>query len=331
MKKLKIAVIGTGGRAGAHLNTIPKLGSIYQLVGVCDIDEDRATRVAQQMSVSGYTDIETLIEMESPDVILITVGPDGHHVITEIAASHGVHVITETPISTTLPCADRMINAAAQHSVKLEVAENVWRWPHERLKRKIVDAGLIGEITHAHLWYTSGSYHGINAIRTLVQSEAVRVVGHAKEIGDSSWEVGVVEFENGVSLIYEMPTRRRGNYWEIDGTTGSIVGNELLLYRDTGTETYPIETVTTEVDGVSVVDHARVDTNPPVIWENPLKAFGLADADDVARGAELHSIYRAIVEGLNLNTVQSTDAQTKRFSSQSASLPGTVENRSICR
>ena len=296
MKRLKIAIIGTGGRAGAHLNTIPKLRSIYQLVGVCDIDKDRATRVAQQMSVSAYTDIETLIEGESPDLILITVGPDGHHVITEVAASHGVHVITETPISTTLPCADRMIDAAARYGVKLEVAENVWRWPHERLKRKIVDAGLIGEITHAHLWYTSGSYHGMNAIRTLVGSEAVRVVGHAKEIGGSSWEVGIVEFENGVSLVYEFPTRRRGNYWEIDGTEGAIVGNELLLYRETGAETYPIETVTTEVDGVSVVDHARVDTNPPVIWENPLKAFGLADADDVARGAELHSIYRAIVD-----------------------------------
>ena len=180
----------------------------------------RATETAQRMSVSGYTDIETLIEMELPDVILITVGPDGHHVITEIAASHGVHVITETPISITLPCTDRMIDAAAQHGTKLEVAENVWRWPHERLKRKIVDAGLIGEITHAHLWYTSGSYHGMNAIRTLVQSDAVRVIGHAKKVGDSSWEVGIVEFENGVSLVYEFPTRRRSNYWEIDGTEG---------------------------------------------------------------------------------------------------------------
>ena len=298
MKRLKIAVIGTGGRAGAHLNTLPKLDPIYQLVGVCDIDQNRATEVAQRMSVSGYTDIESLIEAESPDVILITVPPDGHHVITEVAASHGVHIITETPISTTLPCADRMIDAAAQYGVKLEVAENVWRWPHERLKRKIIDTGLIGEITHAHLWYTSGSYHGINAIRTLVQSEAIRVSGHAKEIGNSPWEVGIVEFANGVSLVYELPTRRRGNYWEIDGTKGAIIGNELLLYRDNGTETYPIQTGTTEVEGVQSVDHARVDTDPPVIWENPLKTLGLTDTDDVARGAELHSIYRAIVEGI---------------------------------
>ena len=86
MRKLKIAVVGTGGRAGAHLNTIPKLKSIYQLVGVCDIDKARAAETAQRLLVSGYTDIDTLIEEESPDVILITVPPDGHHVITEIAA-----------------------------------------------------------------------------------------------------------------------------------------------------------------------------------------------------------------------------------------------------
>jgi len=74
------------------------------------------------MNVSTYTDVETLIESASPYVILIAIPPDGHHVIAEIAASHGVHVTTETPISTTLPCADRMINATRQYSVKLEVA-----------------------------------------------------------------------------------------------------------------------------------------------------------------------------------------------------------------
>ena len=325
MKRLKIAVVGTGGRARAHLSTIPKLEPIYQLVGVCDIDSERATETAQRLSVSGYTDIETLIEVESPDVILITVGPDGHHIITEIAASHGVHVITETPISTTLPCADRMIDAAARYGVKLEVAENVWRWPHERLKRKIVDAGLIGEITHAHLWYTSGSYHGMNAIRTLVGSEAVHAIGHAKKIGDSSWEVGIVEFENGVSLIYELPTRRRGNYWEIDGTKGAIIGNELLRYRNTGTETYPIQTVTTEVDGVEIVDHARVDTDPPVIWENPAKSVLDWVMQTMLR--EVRSCTASIEQSLkelNPNMVRSTDARIKKFLSRSVSLRGRV-------
>ncbi len=54
----------------------------------------------------------------------------------------------------------------------------------------------------------------------------------------------------------------------------------------------------TGANGVTVVDHACVDTDPPLIWENPLKAFGLQNADDVARGAELYSIYRAVVEDI---------------------------------
>jgi UDP-N-acetyl-2-amino-2-deoxyglucuronate dehydrogenase len=298
MKKLRIAVVGTGSRAEAHLSTIPRLSRIYSLVGVCDINEACASEMAQRMGVSGYTDVETLIAAQSPDVILSTVPPDGHHVITEIAAMHGVHVITETPIAPTLACADRMIDAARRHKIKLEVAENVWRWPRERLKRKIVDAGLIGEITHAHLWYSSGSYHGMNAIRTLVQSEARRVVGHAKEIGGDAWEVGVVEFENGVSLVYELPTRPRRNHWEIDGTKGALVGEELLIYEGNDTKRYPIQTITTEVNGVKIIDHARVDTDPPIIWDHPLKEFGLRDMDDVARGAELYSIYRAVAENI---------------------------------
>lgn len=138
----------------------------------------------------------------------------------------------------------------------------------------------------------------MGAIRTLVQSEAKRVIGHAKEIGGGAWEVGVVEFENDISLVYELPTRRRGNYWEIDGTKGAIVGDELHLYEEVDTKVYPIQIITTEERGVTSVDHACVDTHPPITWENPLKASGLRDSDDIARGTELHSIYRAVVEGI---------------------------------
>ena len=93
----------------------------------------------------------------------------------------------------------------------------------------------------------------MNAIRTLVQSEAVRVIGHAKGGSGEAWEVGVVGFDNGVSLVYELPTQQRGNSWEIDGTKEAIVGNELQLYEGSETEVYPIKIVTTEVNGVSIL------------------------------------------------------------------------------
>jgi predicted dehydrogenase len=298
MEILKMAVVGTGGRARAHLATIPKLTDIYKLVAVCDLNEELAKEVARQHNVPAYTDVEEMLKAEKPNVVLVAVRPDGHHTITRIAAMYGAHILTETPFATTLAYADIMINSAREFGVKLEESENVWRWPHERVKRAIVDAGLIGEVRYAHLWYASGSYHGMNAIRTLIQSEAKCAVGYVPKGPGAPREIGIVEFENGASALYELPTRRRGNYWEIDGTKGAIVGNDLQLYNGRETKNYPIQTITGEVDGKRTIVEARVDTDPPVVWENPLKKYGLGDADDVARAAAHYSIYKAVVDDI---------------------------------
>ena len=214
-RKLKIAVIGTGGRAQAHLSTIPRLHDRYTLCAICDIDPARAEEAGARLSVPGYTDVVEMLERERPDVALIAVPPDGHHILTVRCAERGVHVLCETPIATTLPCADVMIAAAREHGIQLEIAENVWRFPGERLKRKIIAAGLIGEVTQVHCWYTSGSYHGMNAIRTLIGSEATRVVGYGRpfptapngELAD--WELGLIDFDGGILAIYQWPIRHR--------------------------------------------------------------------------------------------------------------------------
>jgi len=289
---LKMAVVGTGGRARAHLATIPKLTDIYQLAAICDINAERAKEVSEGFNVPGYTDVKEMLKAEEPDVVLIAVRPDGHHTIAKIAAEHGAHCITETPIATTLAYADIMINAAKENSVKLEESENVWRWPHERMKRVIVDSGLIGEVKFAKLWYSSGSYHGMNAIRTLIQSEAKFVVGYKPKGPNAPTEIGIIEFENGVSALYELPFRPRRNFWEIDGTKGAIVGNEVLIDG----KSYPIQTITGEVDGKKTITGCRLEIDPPLVWENPLAKYGLADADDVARAAAHFSIYKAVVE-----------------------------------
>ena len=293
MKKiLKMAVVGTGGRARAHLATIPKLTDIYQLAAICDINAERAKEVSEHFSVPGYTDVEEMLKAEQPEVVLIAVRPDGHHTITKIAAEHGAHCLTETPIATTLAYADIMINAAQENGVRLEESENVWRWPHERMKRVIVDSGLIGEVKFAKLWYSSGSYHGMNAIRTLIQSEAKFVVGYKPKGPNAPTEIGIIEFENGVSALYELPFRPRRSFWEIDGTKGAIVGNEVLMDG----KSYAIQTITGEVEGKKTITGCRLETHPPLVWENPLAKYGLTDADDVARAAAHFSIYKAVVE-----------------------------------
>lgn len=309
MKILKIAVVGTGSRASAHLFTIQKLTDIYQLTAVCDVNSDRVKQVSTNYNVNGYSDVEPMIISEKPDIILIAVPPDGHHIVAYIAAEHGVNIICETPIATTLPCADLMINAAKKNGVKLEIAENVWRFPQERLKKKIVDSGLIGDITQIHCWYSSGSYHGMNAVRTLTQSEVKRVIGYSKGKrstsspnlnGQPNWELGVIEFENGATCVYQLPARRsRGNYWEVEATKGCILGNDIYIYHESQASPatrFPIETEYCDVNGVRTIDKLKINTDPPIVWENPYKRYQTAGIDDVARADEHTSLYKAVVE-----------------------------------
>ncbi len=306
MKVLRIAVIGTGGRAQSHLFTISKMTDKFTLCAIADLDPERAQQASEKYNVKGYTDAVEMLDAERPNVVFIVVPPDGHHILTEQAALRGCHVICETPMATTLPCADYMIEAARTHGVKLEVSENVWRFPMERLKKLIIDAGLIGEVTQVHLWYTSGSYHGMNAMRTHIGAPPVRVCGFTREFPRApsgemiNWELGVIDFANGAMGVYQLPSRReRGNYWEIDGTKGQIIGTDLFLYGTDGKRVrYPFETEKEEVNGVEVLARMKVNTDPPVVWENPFKPYQTTGIDDVARCDQLTSIYRAATENV---------------------------------
>jgi predicted dehydrogenase len=256
--------------------------------------------------VPGYADVVAMLERERPEVALIAVPPDGHHILTVRCAERGVHVLCETPIATTLPCADIMIQAAREHGIQLEIAENVRRYPIERLKRKIIEAGLIGEVTQVHCWYTSGSYHGMNAVRTHAGSEATRVVGYSRSFPTAprgepaDWELGLIDFASGAMAIYQWPIRaERGNYWEIDGARGQIIGSELFLYDGDGKRTrYPLEAETADGPNGRTLLRTKVATDPPVVWENPYREYALpAGADDAARADQLLSLYHAVVDG----------------------------------
>jgi hypothetical protein len=310
---LGIAVVGAGNRGMAHLDTISRLPDLYRLVAVCDAREERRQAAAERFGAPVFDHPLAMLDAARPDVVFVIVPPDAHHIITRAAAAHGCHVISETPIATTLSMADDMIESAQRHGVKLEVAENVWRWPAERLKRRIVEEGLIGRVTQAHLWYRSGSYHGMNAIRRFITSEPQRVMGFAQSveiepyldlIGQRQttmpWELGVIEFHGGERCVYQLPAGiDRGNHWEIAGTRGALMGNELVLFEgeQRRPRRLPIETITTAVQGRQAIHSVRVNTDPPVVWENPYRDYALPPhADDVARADILVTFHRAVVD-----------------------------------
>ena len=320
MPRLRMAVAGVGAQPGSrargYLATIRKLAHLYDLCAICDAGEDALHAAGELFDVPArYTGIETLLEEQKPDVFFVLLPTDGQTVAALAGVAHGCHIVTEIPYALTLDMGDAIDRAAGAKGLKWEVAENVWLWPNERLKQKIAREGVLGRLTHARLRYPAGSYHGLNAVRAILDSRPRRAMGYAQAVevppyknyggGDETarwWESGVIEFENDVACIYEMPTApgaASGMNWDIEGLNGYLSGGELTLYNPAGRETYPIREIYEEVDGERVLAKVQVDTDPPVAWDNPYKPYRVSSQDDVAKAAILESLHTAVTRNTN--------------------------------
>jgi len=315
MKRLRIAIVGAGtGRGQSWLSTLRKLSDrsdLYDFCALCEVIEDRARENPERWGVKAYTDLTVLLKDDRPDVLLNATAPDSNPMATGLAAKHGVHVINEIPIAPTLAIADAMVQIAAEHNVKLEITEQVYLWAREQLKRKTLEAGLIGRPVHARLRYTNkADYHGINGVRMLLGMQATRVLGfggrvpvpsfvgyEGDRVEEDHWDAAAIEFEGGLTCLFEDPPRGGlSGSWDVHGSEGQWIAGDLYLGAGPERMRYPIQHEYTEIDGEKVLEHCRVDTDPPVVFENPFKDYRASDDDEVSRMELLVGFHRAITE-----------------------------------
>jgi len=334
-KPMKLGVIGAGGMRGlTWISTVKKLSDQFELVGIAEVSEQRRKDAAARFQTPTFATPEEMLQKTQPTMALAAVPPDGNHAFVEICARHKVHVMTEIPIAPTRRIAQYAIDAAKAAGIKYDITENVHQWPNERLKQKIVASGLIGTPQIVHLTYTSGGYHGFNAIRGIISLDrkakrALGATGWAKipfyedymqrQLTEQYWARGVIEFDGGVTCFYYMPPLgHETTHWEIECSGGEIVGTQLRVGKNEKTNyDFQHEWTAMKVEppgyhggilpnhkyglqcGDRVLDHVRAETPKPIVWTNPYKQYGIGipnDLDEIARAQMLLDHRAAILE-----------------------------------
>jgi predicted dehydrogenase len=289
---------------------------------------EKREAMAGKYGVEGFARPEEMLDKARPDVVIFTVSPRDLPSLVKLAADRKIHVATETPIAPTLPEADALIETARRGGIKIENFEQVWRWPREQLKRKILAAGVLGEMVQARCFTYVAPYHAMGVYLKLVGARVTRVVGYGRELrtcpapeGERTtrnWCVGLLEFENGVSGIYEAKIRQpylSGHDFTncaADCTTGHIVHDALYIHRNAARPReggvheragsvihYPLQEEYREVHGRKILARVWIDTDPVIAWENPYPQYApepvYPGADDYGRLEEYISYHRAIV------------------------------------
>ncbi len=323
MSKLNIALVGAGRRGGgAHLPVIAKLKDIYNLVAICDIDEEIATRYAKEYGATPYTNVRDLVAREELDVVDITVPGVAHHAIACFMADAGVHILCETPIAVTLPTADLMIESAKANNVKLEIAENYYRAPRERFLSEVIRADVIGEVARIYRIFYEGGYHGMSMLRLRAGGEpksalgitqttpVIPIIDRMKRHHTSErWSLGFIEFDNNATalMVYSNVIHARSlgrgqtGISQIDGSKGTIVGEDIYVTPADELQSgakgiaYKPKRTTIDVDGTNVIENISLELpDKTVTWENPLKNYPLSEGQ-IAVADELLSIATAVL------------------------------------
>jgi predicted dehydrogenase len=112
----KIAVVGVGHLGTQHARLYAELG---HLAGVVDILEPRAQEIAAQYNTTPYTDYRQLFG--KVDAVSIAVPTVNHAGIGIEFLEHGIDVLIEKPIASTLEQAKALIDAASRNKRVLQV------------------------------------------------------------------------------------------------------------------------------------------------------------------------------------------------------------------
>ena len=115
---MKVAVVGVGHLGRQHARLYAELPGI-ELVGVVDILKPRVEEIAGLYKTAAFTDYHDIIG--KVDAVSLAVPTVDHAKIGVDLLEHGIDVLVEKPIATTIEEGQTLVDAAAKHKRVLQV------------------------------------------------------------------------------------------------------------------------------------------------------------------------------------------------------------------
>jgi predicted dehydrogenase len=155
VKTWRVAVIGYGWAAGAHLTALTQLPHV-EVAAVCtgraDVDAGRLQH-EHGRPIEVVRDLETVLSRRDVDVIDICSRSELHAAQGVAAARAGKHVIIEKPVALHLDELRDLTRAVAESAVRSCVCFNIRFSPQFAATRALLDGDLIGPLHYAEVDY----------------------------------------------------------------------------------------------------------------------------------------------------------------------------------
>jgi UDP-N-acetyl-2-amino-2-deoxyglucuronate dehydrogenase len=202
--RYKVVLIGCGRISSNHLRAIADNAKRLELVGVCDIVQERAVSASKSAGgVPWFTDIDAMLKKTKADLAIIGTPSGKHSRHTAVCARAGLHVVSEKPMAITLESADEMIRACDDAGVKLFVIKQNRLNRTVQLLKQAVDKGRFGRIYFAQVnvfWTRPQEYYDQAKWRGTWEQDGGAFMNQASHYVDMMhWLVGEVDSVQAVT------------------------------------------------------------------------------------------------------------------------------------
>ena len=143
MQTVRTGLVGCGKVGHTHALALRRLPE-SEFVAVYDANPQRAQAFAKDYGVTSFNRLEEMIEACDLQAITICTPHPAHESSCVTAAQHGLHVLVEKPMASTLDACDRMLEAADHHGIKLGVISQRRLFEPVKRMKQAIDDGKIG-------------------------------------------------------------------------------------------------------------------------------------------------------------------------------------------
>ena len=140
----RVGLVGAGGIAPHHVAALRNLPSV-ELVGVTDVDPERARALAERLGTRAHPSLAALREAGA-DVVHVLTPPETHAEVAIEALGLGCHVLIEKPLATSVEDCRRVQAVAESKGLVASVNHSLLFDPQVVRALETVRAGKLGDV-----------------------------------------------------------------------------------------------------------------------------------------------------------------------------------------
>jgi len=149
-KKINIGILGCGAILHRHIESIQS-DEKFNLVAICDIQEDLVKELSKKLKVSYYTDYKEMILSKTIDFVTIATPNSLHYNQAIFALENGCDVLIEKPAAFSPDEITDIINISNKHNRNSYCVLQVRLNPTVFLIKEVLEKNLLGNIRGVNL------------------------------------------------------------------------------------------------------------------------------------------------------------------------------------